>query len=198
MRLGSRTSVRWLTGVARARRERAPTVRAPTVRARAVRARAVLTRVALGVALTASVACAAPPGQPSGAAGTVGGASGPAGTGASAAASACALPAGGPGLPTGWPRLPLLPEDAVPTSVQARSGERTVVEGVVPRPFAQVLAGQRTSYERAGLVLDHGEVEPRDAESDFHGRGLLGRWALREVPGCPGHTSVSVVLKPAG
>ena len=100
------------------------------------------------------------------------------------------------GRPSDRPDLPLLKPDVVLTGVQERSGSRTVAGGVVPRPFAEVLRSLRTAYEQAGLTLEDGEVEPRDAESGFAGRGVEGRWGLREVSGCPSRTTISVVIRP--
>ena len=102
-----------------------------------------------------------------------------------------------PALPADVAALPLLPEGAVVTSVESRSEHRTVVGAVVERPFTDVLAQLRSRYEQGGLVLEHGEVEERDAESNFHGHGVEGRWGLRAVDGCDGATTVSVVVAPA-
>ena len=100
-------------------------------------------------------------------------------------------------LPADVAALPLLPEGAVITGVESRSGGRTVVSAVVERSFADVLPQLREAYEQGGLLLDHGEVEKHDAESDFHGRGVKGRWGLRSVSGCDAATTVSVVVAPA-
>ncbi|KQX69544.1 hypothetical protein [Angustibacter sp. Root456] len=100
-------------------------------------------------------------------------------------------------LPDDVAALPLLPDGAVVTGVESRSGQRTVVSAVVERPFDEVLPQLRRTYEQGGLVLDHGEVEEHDAESDFHGQGVKGRWGLRTAAGCDGATTVSVVVAPA-
>lgn len=119
------------------------------------------------------------------------------------AVSGChATPAGGSsGAPTTLPAdvaaLRLLPDGAVVTGVEQRSGRRTVVSAVVERPFDAVLRDVRSAYERAGFVLEHGEVEKHDAESDFRGQGVKGRWGLRAVSGCDAATTVSVVVAPA-
>lgn len=99
------------------------------------------------------------------------------------------------------PRLPaqvagLVPEGAVVTTVEVRSGQRTVVGAVVARPFEDALSQLRSATERAGLSLENGEVEEHDAESDFHGHGVRGRWALRAAPGCEGSTLLSLVVAP--
>ncbi len=113
-------------------------------------------------------------------------------------AASCTPPTSTTKLPDTWPALPLVPEDYALASVETRSGDRTVVAGVVPHAFRDALTSLRTAYEQAGLVLDHGEVEERDAESNFHGKGYEGRWALREVPGCPSSTTLSLVVTKAG
>ena len=45
--------------------------------------------------------------------------------------------------------------------------------------------------------LTEGEVEERDAESNWTGKGYTGRWAIREVAGCPEQTSVTVLAAKA-
>jgi len=47
----------------------------------------------------------------------------------------------------------------------------------------------------AGFKLTEGEVEERDAESNWEGNGYLGRWAIREMPNCTGQTSVTVLAQ---
>lgn len=100
-------------------------------------------------------------------------------------------------LPDDVAGLPLLPDGAVVTGVESRSDHRTVVSAVVERAFDDVLPQLRDAYAQAGLVLDHGEVEEHDAESDFHGQGVKGRWGLRAVSGCDAATTVSVVVAPS-
>jgi hypothetical protein len=116
--------------------------------------------------------------------------SGPAGT--------CTAPSRSAIAPAEVTSLGLLPDGAVVTGVEQRSQSRTVVGAVVARPFAEVLAAMRTTYAAHGLTLKDGEVEKRDAESTFTGAGHQGRWALRQVDGCPGATTVSVVVAPVG
>jgi hypothetical protein len=47
----------------------------------------------------------------------------------------------------------------------------------------------------AGFKLTEGEVEARDAESNWIGNGYLGRWAIREMPDCNDQTSVTVLAQ---
>lgn len=110
------------------------------------------------------------------------------------AALVCAKDATPVSLPTSFPTAAALPGAFVVTGVEARSGGRTVVTAVSPEPFAQTLAAMRKAYTSRGWSASEGEVEQRDAESNFAGNGLRGRWAIREVPDCTGNTSVSLLI----
>jgi len=85
-------------------------------------------------------------------------------------------------LPDGFPAP--LPEGAVVVAVQKRDDDRTVVTAVVPSAEADVLAGLQSAYSDAGLTLTEGETEERDAESNFTGDGVTGRWGIRELTDC--------------
>jgi hypothetical protein len=97
-------------------------------------------------------------------------------------------------LPTAFPREVPLPSDAVPTAIEERSGGRLVLTAVAPGSFRQTLAYMQQAYPAAGLTLKEGEVEDRDAESNFTGNGLTGRWTLDEISGCHGDTLVTVLV----
>jgi hypothetical protein len=85
-------------------------------------------------------------------------------------------------LPADFPAP--LPEGAVVVAVQQRDGHRTVVTAVVPAGEPDVLAGLQAAYPDAGLTLTEGETEERDAESNFIGDGVTGRWGIRELTDC--------------
>lgn len=114
--------------------------------------------------------------------------------GSTAAAMVCAAAAKPVDLPAGYPAQATLPAGFVVTGVQSRTGGRAVVTAVSPKPFAQTLADMQKAYSSRGWTPSEGEVEDRDAESNFDGNGLRGRWAVREIPDCTGNTSVSVLL----
>ena len=116
------------------------------------------------------------------------------GSGATPAALVCAADAKAVDLPEGYPAQATLPDGVVVTGVQARSQGRTVVTAVSPKPFKQTLADMQQAYSTRGWTPSEGEVEDRDAESNFDGNGLRGRWAIREIPDCTGNTSVSVLI----
>jgi hypothetical protein len=98
-------------------------------------------------------------------------------------------------LPSDFPAP--LPEGTVVVAVEHRSDDRTVVTGVVPAAEPDVLEELQQAYPDAGLTLTEGETEERDAESNFEGDGLVGRWGIREVDGCdPAATRIDVVVRP--
>jgi hypothetical protein len=71
-----------------------------------------------------------------------------------------------------------------------------VVTGVVPTGHEDVLAELQRAYPAAGLTLTEGETEERDAESNFEGDGVEGRWGIRELPDCsPEATRIDVVVR---
>ncbi|MFM6852096.1 MAG: hypothetical protein ACKOVB_23635 [Terrabacter sp.] len=116
------------------------------------------------------------------------------GSGSTQAALVCAADAKAVDLPEGYPAQAVLPDGIVVTGVQSRAQGRTVVTGVSAKSFAQTLAAMQQAYSTRGWTPSEGEVEDRDAESNFAGNGLRGRWAIREIPDCTGNTSVSVLI----
>jgi hypothetical protein len=110
------------------------------------------------------------------------------------AALVCAKAAKAVSVPASFPAQAAVPQGYVVTNVQARTAGRTVVTAVSPKPFKQTLADIQRAYSTRGWTAAEGEVEARDAESDFSGNGLRGRWAIREIPACTDNTSVSVLI----
>ena len=90
---------------------------------------------------------------------------------------------------------PVLPAGTVVVAVQQRAGGRTVITGVVPKPEADVLKELQSAYKAAGLTLTEGETEEHDAESNFTGSGVTGRWGIRSVSECsPEATRIDLVV----
>lgn len=85
-------------------------------------------------------------------------------------------------LPADFPAP--LPAGAVVVAVQQRDDGRTVVTAVAPAAEPAVLADLQAAYPAAGLTLTEGETEERDAESNFIGDGVTGRWGIRELTDC--------------
>jgi hypothetical protein len=97
-------------------------------------------------------------------------------------------------MPTTFPREVPLPPKAVVTGYEERSGGRQIVTAVVPDTFRDTLGFMQKAYPSAGLELKQGEVEDRDAESNFAGNGLTGRWTLKQISGCEADTLVTVLV----
>jgi uncharacterized lipoprotein len=96
-------------------------------------------------------------------------------------------------VPSAFPADFPLPDGAVVYGAERRSGGRTIVYAVVDRDVKAVLKQLLDGMKGAGFTLTEGEVEERDAESNWTGNGYTGRWAIREVAGCPEQTSVTVL-----
>ncbi|MBA3525238.1 MAG: hypothetical protein H0T85_11980 [Geodermatophilaceae bacterium] len=97
--------------------------------------------------------------------------------------------------PPDLPAVIPLPEGTVITSAEERSGRRLVIDGVAPDDFRTTLTFFQDSYAEAGLELTGGEVEERDAESDFAGAGYRGRWKVTDIAEC-GDTRIELVVAP--
>ncbi|MFF2503741.1 hypothetical protein ACFVTY_10260 [Streptomyces sp. NPDC058067] len=104
---------------------------------------------------------------------------------ADAAAGACPTAASQP-LPGDFPKSLPLPDGAVVTSVEHRTGGRLVVATVVRGGFDAALTFLQKKLPKAGYALKEGEVEEDDAESNFASATVEGRWALRKMPDCEG------------
>jgi hypothetical protein len=89
-------------------------------------------------------------------------------------------------LPKDFPADLPVPEGAVVTSVEHRTGGRLIVAAVVRSGFDATLAFLQKQLPKAGYALKDGEVENDDAESNFSSTTVRGRWAVRKVPDCEG------------
>jgi hypothetical protein len=98
--------------------------------------------------------------------------------------------------PTGFPSFPL-PEHTVVIGSETRIGDRVVVTAVSDQPVKHVLAYLQQQLPAAGYTLSGGEVEDKDAESDWTARSWRGRWAIREIPGCDSDTAITVLAAPS-
>ncbi|GAA1237418.1 hypothetical protein [Oryzihumus leptocrescens] len=112
--------------------------------------------------------------------------------------SVCARDASAVELPAAFSSKAALPDGYVVTHVESRDGGRVVVTAVSPKPFRDTLKDMQATYARNGWSLSEGEVEADDAESNFSGNGLKGRWAIRAMDACKGNTAVSLVTGATG
>jgi hypothetical protein len=102
-----------------------------------------------------------------------------AGTAPGGCPTAASLP-----LPEDFPADLPVPEGAIVTSVEHRTGGRLIVDTVVRSGFHTTLAFLQQRLPKAGYTLKEGEVEEDDAESNFSSPAVEGRWTLRRMPGC--------------
>ena len=112
------------------------------------------------------------------------------------ATTVCAKDAKAVGVPQELTAQAALPNGYVVTNVEARSGSRVVVTAMSPRDFTATLADMQRTFSENGWTMSQGEVEAGDAESNFTGNGVKGRWAIRAIDQCAGNTTVSVVTGP--
>jgi hypothetical protein len=96
-------------------------------------------------------------------------------------------------VPGSFPSAFPLPDGSVVYASEQRSGGRVIVYAVVDRDVQAVLKQLQTAVPAAGFSLTEGEVEERDAESNWQGQGYTGRWAIREIANCSSQTSVTVL-----
>ncbi|MES4889525.1 hypothetical protein [Streptomyces sp. NPDC096012] len=89
-------------------------------------------------------------------------------------------------LPKDFPADLPVPEGAIVTSVEHRTGGRLIVATVARSGFDATLALLHKRLPKAGYTPKDGEVEEDDAESNFSSPTVRGRWTLRKMPDCEG------------
>ena len=100
-------------------------------------------------------------------------------------------------LPKDFPANLPVPDGALVTLVERRSGERLVVGTVVRSSFDRTLVFLQKQFPEAGYTLKEGEVEEDDAESNFSSATFYGRWTLRKMPDCGGGVYLTYLTAPA-
>ena len=100
-------------------------------------------------------------------------------------------------MPKEFPANLPVPDGALVTSMERRSGERLVVAMVVRSGFDRTLAFLQKQLPEAGYTLREGEVEEDDAESNFASATFDGRWTLRKMPDCGGGVYLTYLTAPA-
>ena len=122
-------------------------------------------------------------------------------TGQGSASVASTLPACAKGeasieRPAAFPADFPLPPGTVVIGQEERSGHRLIlhtraptdVQGVA-RFFAEALPG-------AGYTQSQGESEQGEAEANYAGKGVQGRWRANAIPDCPGAVMLDVLAAP--
>lgn len=96
--------------------------------------------------------------------------------------------------PDGYPSDFPLPRGTVVFTVEDRGEDGIIATGVTATPFDEVL-GAMNAANRAGFEVTSGETEEDDAEANWTGNGLNGRWAIKKSATCPGETVIQLLSK---
>lgn len=100
-------------------------------------------------------------------------------------------------LPAAFPRNFPLPAGSVIMSSR-RSLGGTVITGAIPsQSFKGTAQYFLTQLPKRGYKVEDSETEaPHDAEGQFRGKGIVGRWALKAITGCGGAIHFEAFAEP--
>jgi hypothetical protein len=99
-------------------------------------------------------------------------------------------------VPAGFPDAFPLPAGTVITSV-GRGGGATFVRGIVPLSLKQSADFFRRRVPKAGFEPGAADAEPWEAESEFSGHGVEGKWKVNELPACLQKAALLVAVSQA-
>jgi len=105
----------------------------------------------------------------------------------------CVHPHARAALPAALGRFPL-PSGSVLDRRVSRYGYE-IYSGYVPgaiNPVRDFLVGRLPA---AGFRLGAGDAESAEAEADYRGHGIRGRWKVNAVYGCPGALSIRIAVR---
>jgi hypothetical protein len=91
-------------------------------------------------------------------------------------------------LPPGW-TVPL-PDGTVVSFVE--SGAIRQIVGFAPLSFPDAVRWFREDFTAKGYAPGAGDAEMDEAEADFSGHGVRGRWRVNAITGCAGATVVTI------
>jgi len=100
-------------------------------------------------------------------------------------------------LPEGWASEVPLPAGFVVTRTERRTEDRLIAYARVPGDFHEVVRFFDRELPLAGLTMRNAEVDPFDAEADFVGSTVQGRWSTGLATDCDGQASLTVLVLPA-
>jgi hypothetical protein len=106
----------------------------------------------------------------------------------------CNARATGTALPETFPRDFPLPRGTVVTEAQRLPAEGASVRGVVPMGLKQAAAFFTRRVPAVGFIAGEADSEPWEAESEFSGKGIEGKWKVNELPGCLEKSALLVVV----
>ena len=99
-------------------------------------------------------------------------------------------------LPASFPKAFPLPPNTVVTSV-GQGGGGTFVRGVVPLSLKKAADFFRRRVPQSGFEPGEADAEPWEAESEFSGHGVEGKWKVNELPACLRKTALLVAVSQA-
>jgi hypothetical protein len=118
---------------------------------------------------------------------------------AGAVAAPASLPACAAATPVALPKLfPTtfpLPPGTVVTVARDQANGKIVVGAFIPGDLGAAVAFLQRELPGAGYMLLHNEAEAGEAEADFQGQGVQGRWKVGAMARCAGAVSLTVVLQ---
>jgi hypothetical protein len=114
----------------------------------------------------------------------------PAGAGLPACAAAVPV-----ALPKLFPATFPLPPGTVITVARDQANGKLVVGGFIPGDLARAVAFLQRELPGAGYQLLHNEAEAGEAEADFQGPGVMGRWKVGAMARCAGAVSLTIVMQ---
>ena len=96
--------------------------------------------------------------------------------------------------PAAFPRTFPLPSGTVITSAQRLPQNGASIQGVVPLSLKRAAAYFTKRVPAAGFTPGVADSEPWEAESEFSGNGLEGKWKVNELPGCAEKAALLVAV----
>jgi hypothetical protein len=89
----------------------------------------------------------------------------------------------------------VLPPQTVLTSVARPIAGMTLVTGVVPHEFRNVVEFFVATMPAAGFRNGAGDAEMDEAEALFNGPGVNGKWKVNGILACPGAVRLAVYVR---
>jgi len=100
-------------------------------------------------------------------------------------------------LPAGWsPQVPL-PPGMVVFRTERRIEDQLIAYSRVPGDFHDVVQFFDRQLPPAGFKLRNAEVDPFDAEGDFLGTSVRGRFSVGLAADCDGQANLTMLVLPA-
>jgi hypothetical protein len=86
--------------------------------------------------------------------------------------------------PAGFPKSFPLPPQTVITSTGRPAPGSLFLRGLVTGGLSETAGFFKRRLPPAGFELGEGDSESGEAESEFSGKGVSGKWKVNAIPGC--------------